>query len=329
MRNEAFLFLFAIIILAGCTNAASPYQNDVIIQENYVLTRANPFTDSSTTIRFNIRNVGRDVVPKTDILFTDLQGLSAGITCQDGTQIGTQKNPGCEFTNIDSLDSRYISIIIYTPSADAVKSPTSYQIIYNISFDYSGFRRLVIPVVNDPSHQPQNKYAVSNPSVGPIEVAFEPPIGAISKQGNQQTTEYWGVKGDSFEVRIDFKQAVQNAASTAISGSNIKLSLQGLNIDTKSKCDFNSGLTANFDVVVGQSQASLTCSFLPQNFNTAEMNTVIDINYAYTYSTVKTESFTVYPRGTATTSISGIPNGGSNPGSSNNPPSNNPGSNLV
>jgi hypothetical protein len=326
MRNAAFLFLFAVIILAGCTTTATiPYQNDVIIQENYVLTRANPFTDSSTSIRFNIRNVGRDVVPKADILFTDLQGLSAGITCQDGTQIGNQKNPGCEFTNIDSLDSRYVSIIIYTPSADAIKSPTSYQITYNISFDYSGFRRLVIPVVDDPSHQPQNKYAVSDPSVGPIEVSFEPPIGAISKQGNQQTTEYWGVKGDSFEVRMDFKQAVQNVVSTAISGSNIKLSLQGLNIDSKSKCDFNSGLTANFDIVVGQSQASLTCSFLPQNFNTAETNTVIDINYAYTYSTVKTESFTVYPRGTTTTSSSGIPNGGNNPGQN----SNSPGGNIV
>lgn len=317
MRKIVFLFLIAIVILAGCTTASTPYQNDVIVQENYVLTRINPFTDSSTEIRFNIRNAGRDVVPRADILFSDLQGLQGNINCQGGTQIGTEKNPDCEFTNIDSLDSRYVSLTIYTPSADNIKSPQQYQITYKISFDYSGFRRIAIPVVSDPSQQPQNKYSVSDPSVGPIEVDIEPPIGAVSKQNNQQVNEYWGVAGDSFDVRMNFKQAVQTDVPTKITAGNVKLTLQGLDVDQKSKCDFSSGLTSNFDITVGQSQVALTCSFVPQQFSTAiaETMTSIDVNYDYNFETTKTETFTVYPRQTTTTVSGMVSNpGGNNPG---------------
>jgi hypothetical protein len=303
MRKIAFLFLFAVIILAGCTTVSTPYQNDVIVQENYVLTRSNPFTDSSTEIRFNIRNVGRAVVSRADVLFSDLQGLQGNVNCQGGTQIWVEKNPGCEFTNIDSLDSRFVSITIRTPSADNIKSSQPYQITYKISFDYSGFRRIAIPVVSDPSQQPQNKYSVSDPSVGPIEVDIEPPIGAVSTQGNQQVNEYWGVAGDSLDVRMDFKQVIQTDIPTKIRAGNVKLTLQGLDVDQKSNCDFNSGLASNFDITIGQSQVALTCSFVPKQFSiaTGETMTTIDVNYVYTFETTKTETFTVYPRQTTTT----------------------------
>lgn len=190
---------------------------------------------------------------------------------------------------------------MHTPSSDIIKSPTSFQISYKISFDYSGFRRIAIPVIDDSQEsQPQNKYSISDPSTGPIEVAFEPPIGAITKQGNQQVTEYWGIKGDSFDIRMDFKQAVQSAIPTNISAGNIKLNLQGLTINQHSKCDFNSGLTANSDITVGNDQVSLSCSFTPQPFSKAETMTVIDVNYAYTFETIKSETFTVYPTQTST-----------------------------
>lgn len=74
MKNSAFLFLILLIILSGCITSSTPYQNDVIVQENYVLTRANPFTDSTTTIRFNLRNLGRDVVPRTIVDFLIYKG---------------------------------------------------------------------------------------------------------------------------------------------------------------------------------------------------------------------------------------------------------------
>lgn len=299
MKNSAFLFLILLIILSGCITSSTPYQNDVIVQENYVLTRANPFTDSTTTIRFNLRNLGRDVVPRTIVDFFDLQGMGVdSLQCQNGYKISDHS---CQFTNIDSLDTRLVSITLHTPSSDIIKSPTSFQISYKISFDYSGFRRIAIPVIDDSQEsQPQNKYSISDPSTGPIEVAFEPPIGAITKQGNQQVTEYWGIKGDSFDIRMDFKQAVQSAIPTNISAGNIKLNLQGLTINQHSKCDFNSGLTANSDITVGNDQVSLSCSFTPQPFSKAETMTVIDVNYAYTFETIKSETFTVYPTQTST-----------------------------
>jgi hypothetical protein len=144
--------------------------------------------------------------------------------------------------------------------------------------------------------EPQNKYTISDPSVGPIAVDFEPPVGAETRQGNQVVKEYWGVKGDSFEVRMNFKQAIQTNVLTNISGSRIKIKLQGLSIDSKSNCDFNSGLTAKFTVPVGQTQTPLSCFFTATPFSTSETMTVIDVNFAYTFETIKDETFTVTPR---------------------------------
>lgn len=312
--KKSLLFLFAIIILAGCTTSTSPYKNDVLVQDQYVLTRANPFAGSTTTIRFYLRNFGSNTVPRADVIFNDMQGLSSTINCQNGAVTGTSTNPGCEFSNIVSLDQRYVSITINMPSADSVKSPIPYTITYQTSFDYSGSRRLIIPVIDDSQeNQPKNKFAISDASVGPVTAVFEPPLGAISRQGNQQVTEYWGVKGDSFEVRMDFSQAVSSTIPTVIKASNVRLNLQQLNVDPKSTCDFNSGLASKFDITVGQSQVPLTCSFVAQSFNGAEVSTVVDVNYYYTFTTQNTESFTVMPAtGTSATSGVGSNSGGGN-----------------
>ena len=297
MKSLSLVLVLAVVILAGCTTSISgPYQNDVLVQKNYVLTRQNPFTDSSTSIRFNLQNFGRDTVPKAVVDFYDLKGMAHTLTCQGGSQTDDHT---CEFTDIQSLDSRYVAITLNTPSSDKIKSPTNLEIFYKIKFDYAGFRRLVIPVIDDSQEaQPQNKYVISDPSVGPITVDFEPPVGAVATQGNQQVKEYWGVKGDSFDVRMNFKQVIQTNVPTNITGSNIKLKLQGLSIDSKSKCDFNYGLTAKFDITVGQTQVPLTCGFRATDFSGPETNTVVDINFAYTFETSKTETITIVPRQT-------------------------------
>jgi len=289
------LLSLIILILAGCTSTTTGiYKNEVLVQDKYVLTRTNPFTDSTTSIRFYLKNFGRDPVPKAIVNFFDLKNMSHSLTCQGGSQLDDHT---CEFTDILSLDSRYISLTINTPSGDEIKSPTNFVIKYKISFDYSGFRRLIIPVIDDMQEsEPQNKYTISDPSVGPIAVDFEPPVGAETRQGNQVVKEYWGVKGDSFEVRMNFKQAIQTNVLTNISGSRIKIKLQGLSIDSKSNCDFNSGLTAKFTVPVGQTQTPLSCFFTATPFSTSETMTVIDVNFAYTFETIKDETFTVTPR---------------------------------
>ena len=304
------LLLLVLVILAGCTSSTTgPYKNEVLVQDNYILTRANPFTDSTTSIRFYLKNFGRDTVPKTVVDFFDLKGLDVNtLVCQGGSRIDDHT---CEFTNIPSLDSRYVSLTLNTPSSDIIKSPTNFQISYKISFDYSGFRRLVIPVIDDlQESEPVNKYTISDPSVGPISAEFEPPIGAEKKQGDQTIKEYWGIKGDSFEVRMNFKQVVETNVVTNITGSNIKLKLQGLSIDSKSKCDFTSGLAAKSIISVGQTQTPLSCFFVATPFYGPEVNTVIDVSFAYTFETIKTETISVIPRQTeGGTNAEGNPNG--------------------
>jgi len=300
MKFSLFILLVLVLVLvflAGCTTTqtSTQYSNDVITQSNYVLTRSNPFTDSTTSIRFYLRNLGRDTVPRAYVDFFDLKGLGINsLTCQGGSQIDDHT---CEFTNIQSLDSRYVSLTMSTPSENLIKAATSLQISYKLGFDYSGFRRIVIPVIDSMQEtEPQNKYVIGDASVGPIAVEFEPPIGAEKKQDDQTIKEYWGVKGDSFELRMNFKQAVETNVDTNITGSDIKLKLQGLNIDSKSKCDFNSGLTAKKSITVGQENTPLTCSFIAKSFSGPEASTVVDVSFSYTFEKIKTETITITPR---------------------------------
>jgi len=295
MKKSAFFLLLAVAILAGCvTTTSTPYKNDVLVQSQYIVTRSNPYTDSTTSIRFYLRNYGRDVVPRAVVSFDDLSGLPVNsLTCQGGVQTDDHT---CEYDNIASLDSRYVAITLNTPSSDIIKAQTDFQIKYKISFDYSGFRRIVIPIAEDPSVPPTIKYSISDPSVGPIAVDFEPPVGAVTKQGDQQIKEYWGVAGDSFDVRMNFKQVVQTNEVTNITGDNIQLKLQGLYVDSQSKCDFDSSLHGKFVVSVGQSATPVVCSFGAQSFSGPQTSTTIDINFAYTFSTIKTETITVMPR---------------------------------
>jgi hypothetical protein len=291
------LLLLVFVILSGCTSTTTVYRNEVLVQDNYILTRANPFTDSTTSIRFYLKNYGMDTVPSTVVDFFDLKGLEVNnLICQGGSKANEHT---CDFSDIESLDSRYVSLTVNTPSSDKIKSQTNFEISYKISFDYSGFRRLIIPVIDDMQEtEPQNKYTISDSSVGPIAAEFEPPVGAETKQGDQTIKEYWGVKGDSFEVRMNFKQAVETNVVTNITGNNIKLKLQGLSIDSKSKCDFTSGLAAKFPISVGQTQSPLTCYFIATPFDKSETMTVIDANFAYTFETIKTETISVVPRQT-------------------------------
>lgn len=312
MKKFALFLLLAVAILTGCvTTTSTPYRNDVLVQDQYVLTRSNAFTDSTTSIRFYLRNYGRDTVPKAVVSFFDPSGLSVNsLTCQGGFQTDDHT---CEYDNIASLDNRYFAITLNTPSSDRIKAPTDFQIKYKISFDYSGFRRIVVPVTEDPSIPPTIKYSISDPSVGPIAVDFEPPVGAITKQGNQQIKEYWGVAGDSFDVKMNFKQVVQTNEVTNITGDNIQLTLQGLDVDSQSKCDFDSGLHGKFTVSVGQSTTSMVCSFRARSFSGPQTSTTIDINFAYTFSTIKIETITVTPR-QAEGGTSGSNEGGGNAG---------------
>lgn len=292
------LILLFVVLIAGCTSSQSVYRNEVLVQDDYVVTRTNPFTDSTTGIRFYLKNYGKDTVPKAVVNFFNLEGLTvSSLICQGGSNVNDHT---CEFSNIPSNASRYVSLTLNTPSSKIVKAQTDFQINYKISFDYSGFRKITIPVIDDmQERQPKNKYSVSDPSVGPILVDFEPPLGATTTQGNQQVQEYWGVKGDSLEVRMNFRQVVPTNILTNIGGNNIRLKLDGLNIDSKSNCDFNSDLTAKDTISVGQSSTSLSCSFVSNTFSTAEIYANIDVNYAYTFETLKTVIITVTPRQTS------------------------------
>lgn len=296
MKFPGIIFILLVVVfVAGCTSTGSNvYKNDVLVQTNYVLTRSNPFTDSATSIRFDLRNYGKDTVPIAVVDFFDLKNMSHSLTCQGGLPVSDHT---CEFTDITSLDYRHVSLTLTTPSSDIIKSPTNFQISYKISFDYSGFRRLLIPVIDDTQETaPKNKYTISDPSVGPITVDFEPPVGAESKQGEQTVKEYWGVKGDSFEVRMNFKQAVQTNVITNITGSGIKLKLQRLSIDSKSRCDFNYDLTAKNTVSLSQTSTPLSCSFIANPFSGPETMTTVDVSFAYTFETIKSETITVTPR---------------------------------
>jgi len=333
MKGELLLIL-ALIVLAGCTTTSpTSYQNDVIVLQNAIVSRVNPFTDSTTSVRFDLQNAGTGAVPRVVVDFFDLKGLTpAGLNCENGMQV---TDHSCQFNNIPSMDIRHFSITLKTPSADILKAQTDFTINYKISFDYSGSRRIIIPVIDDSKKsQPTNKYSISDPSVGPIALDIEPPVGAIQQQGDQQVKEYWGIKGDYFDVIMNFRQVVDTNVPTNVSGSNIHLQLHGLYVDSQSKCDFNSDLTSKIDITVGQTQTSLTCSFKSLAFTNAEntvgeKTTTVDASFSYTFEKIRSTTITVVPRNVGeggSTSSNAPSSSGQSVG---NPSGSNPGSGAV
>lgn len=307
MVEFKILFLLAVVVLlSGCINLssgpASFYSNDVISIENYVLTDSQPVPGGTTSIKFDLRNNGQDPVPRVVVNFFDTQGLSTSVNCNGGTKLS---GSSCEYDNIPSLNTRSFSITFNIPGKSDIQGPISLNFNYEIDYDYHGSRRIVLPVIDTSQEtQPITQYTISDPSVGPISADFDPPIGRTTQNSNNQPVqEYWGAKGDSFEIKTHFNLVASNTIGTIVpvtlKTGHVKLQLGGISVDSSRRCDFSGStgtISSTFDVTASGDTNTLVCSFRASSFSTPEKIVSVDALFDYTMQIFRSATVMVTPQ---------------------------------
>ena len=294
------MLIFLAVFVSGCitpftTGPGAFYKNDVITLEDYVITETKPIPGSTTTIKFLIRNNGDKEVPRVRIDFFDTKGIQTEVECKNGNTLSDRE---CEYNNIESLDERSFAITFKIPDQKDIAGPASFNINYQIEYEYQGSRRITIPVIDfDKIKKPLTKFQTGQPSIGPIAVEFDPPVGSTSRRDSQIVKEYWGTKGEALEVKVNFKQvsssSVGQVIPTKVEAGKASLKLIGMTVDGKRRCDFEgtSGtISSKFDVTV---PASIVCNFRADSFAGQEKTVSIDAQFSYTYQIQRSETITI------------------------------------
>lgn len=321
--RKLILLLVLVVALSGCVNQTMvlKYKNDIITVEDYSVSSLSPYTGSATALEFSIKNNGDKTVNKVEVNFFDRPGFAvkelfcegieewkfgSGTNCESDIDcinnefcdFSTKKcYKGCLFTNVESLDFRTIRLTL---------SPTSTgtsTISYSIKYNYSGFRKADIPVIDGITRkQPISKFSQSIPTYGPVVISFEPPVGRERKENNKIIKEYWIVGDIPFELRMKLKhvgsKSVGDITPVTIPAGNMKIDLRGTLVVAKSEttelpCDFyesNGFLFSGKDVEL---PGELVCNFQSVPLEGPETLATIWAEFFYTYKYVRTETFNV------------------------------------
>jgi len=326
--RKLILLLVLIVALSGCVNQGGvvlQYKNDIITVEDYSVSSLNPYVGSMTTLDFIIKNNGDKKVEWAEVIFFDRPGFNvnelfcegtkelkfgSGTACESDSDCPVNTNEfcdlsvkkcykGCLFTDIESLDFRAVSLTLNA------NSPGTYAISYSVKYEYSGFRKADIPVIDGITRkEPIAKFSQSTPTYGPVVMDFEPPVGRQRKEDDKVIKEYWIVGDRPFEVKMNFKHVGSSSVGTIqpvnISKGNVKLDLRrsliiGVHDTTKLPCDFyeeNNFLFSKKDVLVPE---KLLCNFQSTPLEGPETMATIWAEFSYTYKYIKTENFNVKP----------------------------------
>ena len=204
MRKLIFL-LALVVLISGCTQISGfNFKLDAITLENYAVSTVSPYAGGTVKIEFDVTSNTNVDVKNVEINFFD----TTGFTLYDMKCDGKDTNePRCVFSEINPLDSKKVSITLLAPSKDVIKAPAYFTISYYVKYHHRGSRIAQIPIIEGVLiKQPSSKYSTSSPSWGPIVATFEPPLGRETKKGKQVIQEYWGIKGEPFEIKIDFEK---------------------------------------------------------------------------------------------------------------------------
>lgn len=297
--RKLILLLALVVLISGCTSTTTiKFSNNAITLEQYVVSSAKPYAGSATSISFDVTNNVDIPVNDIEINFFDLPGFRIlNLDCGVGEK---REENICFFSSIDPLDFRTVSMTLQAPDKELIRAPTKFTISFYVSYRHSGFRQANIPIIDQVTMKtPTIKYVSSTPSYGPIKVDFEPPLGRETKKGKQIVKEYWGVKGSTFNVKMTFKEVGDSSIGTVlptnISAGDLTADLTSIHVAEDLPCSFEGSsdhLVANEDVVMGK---TLSCNFISDDFEDAEIVSTIQIKFSYTYKYLRTETFTVYP----------------------------------
>lgn len=319
-------FLVLAVILSGCVEQDGDdiveleYKDDVITIEDFYVSDRTPYEGAVTVVDFYLKNNGEYPVTRVEVAF-DAPGFEIEeLVCEGGSSIDNACifDKDGEYGEIEPFDTRKVTLELGVLRIGLLK-PQTYTITYYTEYDYFGFRKMDIPIIDGVTvRKPLSEYSQSTPTYGPIKLSFEPPLRGERIEGDKTIKEYWGVRDDPFKVEMEFKhvgsRSIGEITDPEIEKCDVKLDLRG-SLERASiggvylPCDFCGGgepdctdkergyLFSNKTLDI---PAKLTCNFYSPTFSDPQFEdpeTVATIwaEFNYTYRYTKAQSFDIQP----------------------------------
>ncbi len=321
-KNILLASLVLVVVLSGCVEQPSDsgltYKNDVITVEDYYVSDKIPYQNSPVTIEFLVKNNGEEAVPRVEVGFPNHPGFKIiDLACEgtipldkdgDGTIETCVFDENNDFEELESLDTRSILLTLKAMDLGLLNAQT-YTMSYYIEYDYSGFRKMDIPIIDGVTlDKPLTPYSQSTPTYGPIKTEFEMPARAEKVVDDKVVKEYWGVGTKPFKVSMKFTHigstSIGNIREPKIEAGKVVLDLRGsLEIGkvgegddiTELPCDFESSgnvYISKDDLTI---PSELVCSFQAVPFEDPETLATIWADFSYTYRYTVSEQFDIQP----------------------------------
>jgi hypothetical protein len=279
------------------------YSNDIITVENLEISETEPFPNTPVELSFYIQNNGDKTVPKVEVNFFSPFGKGEtdfkinSIECEGGNNFTTtQENViiggRCEFKEVGEGDMRLVKLKFIAPSK-APLAPIPYSIRYFIKYDYFGYRVANIPIIDEKTiKEPTIDFSQSQPTYGPVQLEFEPPVGGRERVDEKIIERYWGVKDRIFKVGITLTHVGTLEKVYPINITSIKLSLSQLRQDEE-HCDFKN-LEVQNRVLYLYKPIKLICQFIPTGVD-PQFTAQIKAEFNYIYQFEKEQTIVVIP----------------------------------
>lgn len=295
--------LIAIIVLSGCIGQIPTevrYKNDIITIEEYSVDTLNPYAGSPVTISFSIKNNGDKSVQWVEVNFFDMPNFEViSLECEGVTVEGNK----CTFegnSKLEIFDVRKISLTLQTP--DVTVSSKKFTLSYSINYKYSGSREAHIPIIDGTTRKtPLSKFTQSEPTYGPVQVGFEPPVGRETKVDDRVIKEHFGIIGRPFKLELSFKHvgssSIGKIQKVAIPKDQIKIDFKNT-LEIAKNIESGIELPCNFDTegeLVVPDKLFCNLESKQKEPTVPEITGVISVAYSYDYQYIRTETLTVQP----------------------------------
>ena len=289
--------LVSTVALSGCLNSQTvtgpKYSNDVVSIEDYYVSNLKPYAGSQVQVDFTLQNNGDNPVDSITLDVNPASGMPVvSLLCQGTVSSEKDGVNSCVFGVLESNDIRSVSITLEAPPAT---KPTSFPVSYSVMYVYTAYRTASLPVVDGTTlRKATSAYSQSTPSYSPIRMDFQVPPRAQHKEGDTIVNEYWGVKGEPFEVSFSFTDVSSGKYKTinpTVPARGIVLGMEGLQ-RADLPCDFDTNLVSSVDVKV---PGKLRCSFVSTDFAEPEIFATLSASYTFNYAYAKTDTFNVQP----------------------------------
>ncbi|MEM5843964.1 MAG: hypothetical protein QW841_01855 [Candidatus Aenigmatarchaeota archaeon] len=280
------LFLFLAVFLSGCinqpTNQTAPYVKDIIVIENYEISDSTIYNGSSATLRFTVKNKGKETVEKVKLTFFNLGGFkNYNLKCYKAEI----KDSECIFYNLKSGEDREVKLEVFAPDI-VPPSGAGIPVNFFVEYDVSRKAQAVIPIIDKTLlTKPLASFSSTQFGDGPIKFEFK--LAEAS----------YGEKAIPFKVEMLLTDigTYTNKKTPKIPAGNIVLTVYKLS--KTSPCPhFDDSYKSTKELFLNPSD-SLYCFFKSEDFEGSELDVLIEATYNYTYTFFRTQSFTIKPMG--------------------------------